>query len=110
MHYYYKIKNPSLSNPAILQSRFDSGIFIERKVAKILLNDSRIVSEQGMVYCDYVGMPEISGRIDFRMGDTLVELKTSEQDVSDEDALFFHKTSRLGTTFAIYFVFCERKK
>ena len=109
VHAYFDFKAPLISNPTELQSRLDYGKFIERKVAKILMEESGFVSGQGRVDGGYVEMPDVVGRIDFRMEDTLVELKTSEQDVSDVEALFSTKPQDLEQLL-LYILFSGREK
>ncbi len=106
---YYDITNPSVPNPPDLQSRFNYGKFIERKVARVLSQDNRFVNEQGRVDGGYVGMPDVIGRIDFRMGDALIELKTSEQDVPDVSSLFSTKPQDLEQLL-LYALFSKREK
>ena len=106
---YYDIMNPSTPDPPDLLSKFNYGKFIERKVAKILSEDGSFVNEQGRVDGGDVGMSDVAGRIDFRIGDTLVEFKTSEQDVSDVDSLFSAKPQDLEQLL-LYSLFSNREK
>ncbi|MGC8516026.1 MAG: hypothetical protein ACP5OC_07845 [Thermoplasmata archaeon] len=108
-HAFYDIINPSVPNPPDLQYKFNYGKFIEKKVARILSEDDRFVNEQGKVYGDHVGMPDVSGRIDFRIGDTLIEFKTSEQDVRNVDFLFSAKPHDLEQLL-LYALFSKREK
>lgn len=88
MQAYFDIKGPSLDNPPELKYKFAYGKFMENKVKNILSKDPKFIVSQGQVYGDSLGLNDVRGRIDFRLGNTLVEFKTSEEDIPNEETVF----------------------
>ena len=109
MHAYFDIKNGNLVDPPDLKSKFDYGNRMENKVKNILLKDPNFTVSQGDVCGDSWGLNDVRGRIDFRLGDMLIEFKTSEEDVPDEEAVFCNHPQDLEQLI-LYVLFTNRQR
>lgn len=87
MQAYYDIKNPNIEDPRELTELFAYGNFVEQKVMAILEKEKNFAISQGKVDGRGIGMLEVSGRIDARIGDCIVEIKSSESDITTEEEL-----------------------
>ena len=106
-HCYYDIKNPTLDDPEKLKKKFNYGRFIEAKVENILSMDDKFVLSQGNVDGSKCKMSDVKGKIDFRIGDEIIEFKTSEYDIPDVDTLFAKNPQDLEQLI-LYILFTER--
>jgi len=109
IHAYYDIKNQKLENPIELDKKYDYGKYIEEKVRIILLREPSYAVSQGDVDGSKVGMPNVKGRIDFRLGDTIIEFKTSEYDIPDVGQLI-NKNPQDLEQLLLYVLFTGRTK
>lgn len=85
MHAYLDIQKNKVNNPPELETKLGYGRIMENRIKKILLTDPEFISSQGNVNGEHWGLADVTGRIDFRLRDTLIEFKTSEEDVPDEE-------------------------
>jgi hypothetical protein len=107
MQAYYDIITGNVPNPEEIEKKFKYGKFIEGRVSAILYKD--IINEQGYVDGSSIGMPDVKGKIDFRIGERIIELKTSEYDIPDKDTLFKNNPQDLEQIL-LYILFTERAK
>jgi len=107
MQAYYDIITGNVPNPEEIEKKFKYGKFIEGRVSAILYKD--FINEQGYVDGGSVGMPDVKGKIDFRIGERIIELKTSEYDIPDKDTLVKKNPQDLEQIL-LYILFTERAK
>ena len=109
MQAYMDIKNPDLVNPEELEGLFAYGIFVEQKVISLLKRNEGFASYQGSVNGKVIGMPEVKGLIDARIGDSIVEIKSSEKDLSSVEELFTRNPQDLEQLL-LYSLFTNRER
>jgi len=109
VHAYYEILNPSIEIPKELQEKFNYGNFSEKVAQSILSNEIGFMGTQGSVDGSKCGMPDIKGKIDFRVKDKIIEFKTSEYDIPNVDTLF-RKNPQDVEQLLIYIIFSGREK
>jgi hypothetical protein len=103
----YDINGPHILNPEILKTKFRYGKFIEGRVNIQLSKEEGYAGSQGYVDGRNCGMPDVKGKIDFRIKERIIEFKTSEYDIPDEDALFMENPQDLEQLL-LYILFSER--
>jgi len=109
IHAYYDIKNQKIENPIELDKKYNYGKFIEEKVRIILSREPGYAVSQGYVDGSKVGMPDVKGKIDFRLEDTIIEFKTSEYDIPDVGQLI-NKNPQDLEQLLLYVLFTGRTK
>jgi len=109
IHAYYDIKNQKIENPIELDKKYNYGKFIEEKVRIILSSEPGYAGSQGYVDGSKVGMPDVKGKIDFRLDDTIIEFKTSEYDIPDVRQLI-NKNPQDLEQLLLYVLFTGRTK
>ena len=84
---YLDILEKPVKNPPELEVKFNYGRFIEGKVEAILRKEREFTVSQGNIDGSRYGMPDVRGRSDFRIGDRIIEFKTSEYDIASSETL-----------------------
>lgn len=96
--------------PENLTKLFSYGKFIEGKVAYILeMKEPKFTVSQENVNGSNFNMGAVNGKIDFRIQDYIIELKTSEEDVSSESELLTEHPQDLEQLI-LYALFSHRDK
>jgi len=88
MQAFYDINEPEIPNPEELKAKFGYGKFVEERVNIILSREKGYAIWQGKVDGRNYGMSDVKGKIDFRIKERIIEFKTSEYDIPNEDTLF----------------------
>lgn len=105
---YMDIKYPNTPVPADLQSKFNYGRSVERKVNAIFQKKSNYVPTQGHVEGKLVDLPNVRGRLDFRLGGAIVEFKTSVYDIESESSLLENNPQDIRQLL-LYILFTQRE-
>jgi hypothetical protein len=110
MQAYMDIKNPDLDDPKELKELFAYGNFVEQRVISLLKKDkeNKFASNQGSVNGTVIGMSEVNGLIDARIGDSIVEIKSSEEDIASKEELITEHPQDLEQLL-LYSLFASRE-
>ncbi|MCL4450326.1 MAG: hypothetical protein M1386_03295 [Candidatus Thermoplasmatota archaeon] len=111
MQWFYDVKGPVIADPPELRRRFDYGKAMERKVTEILSNEPGFIhlAEQGKLNGAICRMNEVNGKIDFRIGNSIIEFKTAEDAITDEEDLFKNHPQNLEQLL-LYILFSGRER
>lgn len=111
MQWFYDITGPSVDDPPELRKKFDYGKAMERKVTSILSNESGFIplAEQGRINGASCGMDEVKGRIDFRIGNSIIEFKTADENLTNEEYLLKNHPQNLEQLL-LYVLFSGRER
>ena len=107
MQAYYDIMNIVVKEPEELIRKFSYGNFAEMKARTILSKEEGFALSQGDVDGSKCGMKDVRGKIDFRIKKMIIEFKTSEYDIPDEETLFSRNPQDLEQLL-LYILFTER--
>ncbi|MHB1709497.1 MAG: PD-(D/E)XK nuclease family protein [Thermoplasmataceae archaeon] len=102
-YYYWQVAN-YIPNPNDIQKKLDYGTHIHRISRYWLEKIPGFVYSESSLVGNYVGLDKISGKIDYQVADSIIELKTKERAVSSIDNVlddFPHDLEQLLTYVAI---------
>jgi len=85
--YYREVSPPIPTDPAIAQ-RLRFGKAIHDTAESWFRCMENFAAAEGAVDGAHIGLPGVRGRIDFRIGGSIIELKTTERATVDSDAVF----------------------
>lgn len=83
--FYFWEKKNHIKAPDHIQEKLEFGSYIHRISRYWLEKLDRFIYSEASVVGDYVGLDRISGKIDYQIGDSIVELKTKEEPVRNVD-------------------------
>lgn len=108
MHAYMAIKNPLIKDPEDLKKIFSHGNFVEQRMISILERDERFASYQGTVTGESINLPQVTGKIDARIGNSIVEIKSSLENVKGAEDIYSNHPQDLEQLL-LYILFTNRQ-
>ena len=111
MQWFYEVSGTPIDDPPELRKKFDYGNAMERKVTSILSDESGFIhlAEQGRTSGSNCGMDRVKGRIDFRIGNSIIEFKTADDKIADVESLLRNHPHNLEQLL-LYVLFSGRER
>lgn len=81
---YYEIVNPGISEDAEVIEKFRHGNNVHEMMFRWIRHFAPSAVREEEVNGEFVGIPGVRGRIDFRIEDHIIEFKTTSHDINDQ--------------------------